>query len=120
VRDLRTLEFRRSERLRMTIPLEVCTTEEDRLVREFTNTLIVNAHGALISVAMPLAEGQGVRVTNIRTLKEIAGDVVSIGPIADGKRHVAIRFRQRSTYFWGISSPPEDWNATEQKLPAKR
>jgi hypothetical protein len=120
VGDRLTLEFRRSERVRMTIPIEVCGTRENGLARETTTTLIVNVHGALIRVAIPLVPGQGVSVTNLETLKEISGEVVSIGPIADGKRRVAIRFTQRSPDFWGISSPPEDWNATEQKQPPKK
>jgi hypothetical protein len=120
VGDRRTLEFRRSERIRITIPIEVCGTRENGLVRETATTLIVNAHGALISVAMPLVQGQGVWVTNLTTLKEIYSEIVSIGPIAGGKRQVAIRLALRSPHFWGISFPPKDWNATEQKLPPKK
>jgi len=40
--------------------------------------------------------------------------------IGDAKRQVAIRFAQRSPHFWGTSSPPEDWNTTEQKHPPKK
>jgi len=89
VRDHRTFEFRRSERVPMTIPIEVCGTQKDGLFREAANTLIVNAHGALISADIPLVEGQGVSVTNLEALKEISGEVVFIGPIVDGKRQGA-------------------------------
>jgi len=60
VRDHRTLEFRRSERVPMRIPIEVSGTQKGVLFRETANTLIVGAHGALISVVIPLVEGQGV------------------------------------------------------------
>jgi hypothetical protein len=66
VRDLRTFEFRRSERIHVTIPVEVCGTQKDGLFRETANTLIVNAHRALRSVAIPLVEGQGVGLPTLR------------------------------------------------------
>jgi hypothetical protein len=72
----------------MTIPIEVCGTKKGVLFSETANTLIVNAHGALISVAIPLVEGQGGWVSNRKTLKATTGEVVSIKPIADGKRQV--------------------------------
>jgi len=118
-RDHRTFEFRRSERVRMTIPIEVCGTKQGVLFRETGNTLIVSAHGALISVTIPLVEGQSVSVTNLKTLKEIRGEVVSIKPIAGGKRQVAIRFPQLSPHFWDISSQPKDKNEMDQKLHTK-
>jgi hypothetical protein len=120
VRDHRTFEFRRSERVPMTIPIEVFGTQQGVFFRETANTLIVSAHGALISVAIPLVEGQGVSVTSLRTRKEIRGEVVSIKPIAGGKRQVAIRFSQPSYHFWDISSQPEDKNGTDQQLGMKR
>jgi hypothetical protein len=118
--DHRIFEFRRSERVPVTIPIEVSGTQRGVLFRESANTLNVSAHGALISVAIPLVEGQGISVTNLKTRKEITGEVISVRGIAAGKRQVAIRFTQRSPHFWGISSPPEDWNSTERKLPTKR
>jgi hypothetical protein len=104
----------------LTIPIEVCGTQKGVLFREAANTVIVNAHGALISVDIPLVEGQDVSVTNLKTLKAITGEVISVRRIADGKRQVAIRFAERSPHFWGISSPPEHWNGTDQKLRMKR
>lgn len=88
--------------------------------RETANTLIVSAHGALISVAVPLVEGQNVSVTNIKTRKEIRCEVVSIKAIAGGKRQVPIRFSQPSPHFWDISSQPDDKNGTDQKFRVKR
>jgi hypothetical protein len=104
----------------MTIPVEVSGTQKGVLFRETASTLNVSAHGALISVAVPLVEGQGVSVTNPKTRIEITGEVISVRRIEAGKRQVAIRFTQRSPHFWGIPSPPKDWNSTEQKLPTKR
>ena len=120
VRDHRTFEFRRGERLPMTIPIEVSGTQKGVLFRETANTLNVSAHGALIGVDNPLVKGQGVSVINLKTLKAITGEVISVRRIAAGKRQVAIRFTHRSPHFWGIPSPPKDWNSTEQKLPTKR
>ena len=84
--DRRTFEFRRSERLPMTIPIRVSGTQKGASFRETANTLNVCAHGALISVANPLEERQGVLVTNLKTLKEIQGEVVWVKPIAGGRR----------------------------------
>jgi hypothetical protein len=120
VSEHRTFEFRRSERIPMRIPIEVSGTQKGVLFRETANTLNISAHGALISVDIPLVEGQGVSVTNLMTLKAITGEVISVRRIVAGNRQVAIRFPQPSPHFWGIASPPEDWNSTERKLPMKR
>jgi hypothetical protein len=68
VRHLRIFEFRPSDRIDMTIPIEVCGTKKGVLFSETANTLIVNAHGVLISVTIPLL-GQGVGLPTLGAWK---------------------------------------------------
>ena len=106
-----TFEFRRSERVNTTTPIEVCGFREGMSLRETATTLIVNEHGALISVAIPHVQGQTIQITNVKILKGFTGDVVCVGTVRDDKRQVAIRFKQRSPDFGEGTSPPKNQKA---------
>jgi hypothetical protein len=76
---------------------------------EETHTLIVNAHGALIQLALTVEIGQLLGIKNMQTLEELVCRVVNLGPDQPGKREVGIEFELASPRFWRIAFPPSDW-----------
>jgi hypothetical protein len=78
---------------------------------EETNTLVVNAHGALILLANPVARGQVLAITNCATRQKLTCRVAYLEPTQGGRTQVGIEFTQPSPGFWQINFPPEDWKA---------
>jgi len=105
---------RRSMRVLLSVPVILSgKTANDQAFTEETRTLVVNAHGALITLAARVASGQTVMVSN-RTTKESAEcRVVYLGNAQGGKTQVGIEFAKPSPKFWRIDFPPEDWVVPE-------
>jgi hypothetical protein len=72
--------------------------------------MVVNAHGALVSLKTPVAKGQMLRIQTATSPDEQECQVSWIGPTADGKTQCGIEFTRPSPKFWGVSFPPEDWS----------
>jgi hypothetical protein len=88
---------------------------------EETQTLIVNAHGALIHLALTVEIGQLLKIKNGQTQEQLACRVVHLGPDRTGKREVGVEFEDPSPRFWRIAFPPTDWSprSAEAKAPTK-
>jgi hypothetical protein len=80
---------------------------------ELTRTLVVNAHGALISLEAPVAPNQSVTVANKATNQSRECRVVHVGSQSAGKIQVGIEFTKPSPSFWQIDFPPDDWVTPE-------
>jgi hypothetical protein len=106
---------RRSQRVFLSVPVIVRVQEGlgNSGFEEETQTMIVNAHGALILLAARVTKGQKLRMTNRSTKAEQMCRVASFGPKTDGKTQVGIEFVKPSPDFWQISFPPEDWAVPE-------
>lgn len=105
---------RRSMRVLLSIGIQVSgktLSKED--FAEDTRTLVVNAHGALISLATAVAAGQLVTLTNKVTRETRDCRVVYSGNSADGKVQMGIEFLEPSGAFWRIDFPPDDWVVPE-------
>jgi hypothetical protein len=105
---------RRSMRVLLSMPITVSgqnASGED--FTETTKTLVVNAHGALVALAVPVANGQQVLVVNKSTQKSVQSRVVSVGNQQDGKSQVAIEFITPSGTFWQIDFPDDNWVVPE-------
>lgn len=108
-------QWRRSERVHVEMLVEVCVCSDDDEGQEpvFTRgkTIDVNAHGALLDVAMPVDIGQTLRLINVRTKREIECHVLRFAKrYPDGGGHIGVEFAGVSRHFWGVSSPPADWD----------
>lgn len=108
-------KWRRSERVRVEMLVEVCVCSDDNEGEEpvFTRgkTLDVNAHGALLDVTMPVDIGQTLRLINVRTKREIECHVLRFAKrYPEGGGQIGVEFAGVSRHFWGISSPPADWD----------
>ena len=111
---------RRSQRVVLALGISVSSADEGRIAafQEETQTLVVNAHGALIMLAAKVEKEQLLRMKNRATRQEQTCKVVFVGPLANGKTQIGIEFTSPSPEYWHIAFPPEDWSAAEA-TPAK-
>ena len=93
----------------------------NNVAQEETQTLIVNAHGALIQLALTVEMGQLLGIKNRQTMEQLVCRVVHMGPDQLGKKEVGIEFESPSPRFWRITFPPADWTprSAEAKAPTK-
>lgn len=76
---------------------------------EPTETLAVNAHGALILLVPPISDTEQILIKNARTSEEQLCRVVYQGLTEAGRLQVGVEFLTPSPNFWRVSFPPEDW-----------
>src|SRR5437879_10081208 len=77
---------RRSQRLLLNISLVVQgETPDKNSFREETVTLVINAHGALISLATKVAPGQELLLENQRAHEQQTSKLVLLGPTENEK-----------------------------------
>jgi hypothetical protein len=101
---------RRSQRILLRIPLLVrAQFEGDLPLKEDTHTLEVNAHGALIVLAMRVRPGQRLTLRNWATAKEQDCRVIHVREVPSGKNEVGIAFPYAIPRFWNVQFPPPDW-----------
>ena len=72
------------------------------------HTIVVNAHGVLISLDANVTVGQVLVLKNLQTQEESPCRVVDLS-IHDKKSAVAVEFLEPAPRFWRIAFPPEDW-----------
>jgi hypothetical protein len=112
--SVKRAEARRSQRVLLRIPIQVKGFPEDGIpIAEDTTTVEVNAHGALIVLAMRVRPGQKLVLRNWGTAKDQDCRVVRIKEIHDAKNEVGIAFSFPNPKFWNIDFPPEDWKPFE-------
>lgn len=101
---------RRSQRVLLRIPILVrAQFEGDTPLTEETNTLVVNAGGALISLAMRVKPTQKLVLRNWSTAKEQECRVIHVQEKPLGKNEVGIAFPFPMPEFWNVTFPPADW-----------
>ena len=105
---------RRSMRVLLSVPIQVTGKDAQNLdFSEETRTLVVNAHGALISLAAKVAPGQQITVSNKSTRSSMDCRVVYLGNPAAGKIQMGVEFLKACPSFWQIDFPPDDWVVPE-------
>jgi hypothetical protein len=103
-------EARRSQRVLLQIPIQVrAQFDGEEPLTEDTRTLEVNAHGALISLAMSVRAGQRLVLRNWGSSEEQECRVVHIHDRPMSKNEVGIAFLHPAPKFWNINFPPLDW-----------
>ncbi|MFZ0819521.1 MAG: hypothetical protein WAM91_05590 [Candidatus Acidiferrales bacterium] len=113
--------FRRSERVRLEMSVDVYIIENDETIFEQATTLNVSAHGGLLILNTPVKLGQRVRLINPQANKRIEGHVnrVIMRHPAGGVQ-VGIEFVVMSPDFWDIPSPPADWDPNWAPAPERK
>jgi PilZ domain len=105
---------RRSMRVLLSVPIQVRgKNAQNQDFTEETRTLVVNAHGALISLSAQVVVNQKVFVSNSATHQTQECRVVYFGNMQAGKAQMGVEFLTPSPAFWQIDFPPEDWVVTE-------
>jgi len=108
---------RRSQRVLLRIPIAVIASGPDKkVVREQTNTLVVNAHGALINLDLPVRVGQVVILQNPETFDEQSCRIIRINPVLGSRTEVGIGFLKPAPNFWRVAFPPEDWTPQNPEI----
>jgi hypothetical protein len=78
---------------------------------EFTETLAINAHGALVLLAARLTSGGVVHMRHNKTEEEQECHVAFLGPVRAGKGEIGLEFTSPRPTFWRVAFPPEDWTS---------
>jgi hypothetical protein len=108
----------RSLRVLIDIPLRVDVNRaQGTAIEELTKTVLVNARGALITLAASVGMGQRLSITNVKTNRKIECTVVHRRSNPRNKEivEVGIAFDEPAPRFWGLSFPPEDWRPEDRK-----
>jgi hypothetical protein len=108
--SLNPVARRRSQRVLMQVA--VCIRGQDvqgNHVEEETETLAINAHGALVLMKARVTSGSKVVLQHKRTLEEQECHVAFLGPVRAGKAEIGLEFSSPRPAFWRVAFPPEDW-----------
>ena len=100
---------RRSQRVILSVPVSVSGQSPKGPFSEETKTLVVNAHGALITLAAKVSQGQQLDLKSVSNPEKQSCKVVYIGPTVQGQTQVGIEFTQPAPHFWHVAFPPENW-----------
>ena len=106
------LRNRRSQRIELSVPVVLHRPQKE--VPQFyekTQTLVVNAHGALMGLAEKVAPNQRLLVQNVDSGEEKECHVVFVRKERTGPTKVAVEFTKPAPSFWRIAYPPADWTS---------
>jgi hypothetical protein len=103
---------RRSQRVLMQVGVRVRGKDsQGNAFEEETETLAINAHGALILVNARVTSGSKMTMQHKRTQEEQECHVVFLGPVRGGKAEIGLEFSEARPTFWRVAFPPEDWSS---------
>ena len=103
---------RRSQRVLMQVAIRIRGVgAQGQNFEEFTETLAINAHGALVLLSARITSGSVVQMRHNKTEEEQECHVVFLGPVRSGKAEVGLEFSVPRPAFWRVAFPPEDWSS---------
>ena len=101
---------RRSQRVLMQVGVRMRGKDaQGNDFEEFTETLAINAHGALVLLAARVTSGGLVMMRHNKTEEEQECHVAFLGPVRSGKAEIGLEFTSPRPTFWRVAFPPEDW-----------
>ena len=106
---------RRSQRVILSVPVSVSGTGPKGKFTEETKTLVVNAHGALITLAAKMTQGQQLELKSASNPEAQSCKVVYIGPSVQGQTQVGVEFLKPAPHFWHVAFPPENWTPVPEE-----
>ena len=102
---------RRSQRVLMQVALRLRGADaQGQNFEEFTATLAINAHGALVLLEARVTSGSVIQMRHMKTEEEQECHVAFLGPVRSGKSEVGLEFSAPRPTFWRVAFPPEDWS----------
>jgi hypothetical protein len=118
---------RRSQRVLMQVPVRIRGKNAQGVdFEEYTETLAINAHGALVLLTVRVTSGSLVHMRHNKTQEEQECHVAFLGPVRGGKAEIGLEFSVPRPTFWRVAFPPEDWTSkhpearTISRSPAKK
>ena len=102
---------RRSQRVLMQVGVRI--RGKDALGKDFeeyTETLAINAHGALVLLTARVTSGSQVHMRHNKTEEEQECHVAFLGPVRSGRAEIGLEFSTPHPTFWRVAFPPEDWS----------
>jgi hypothetical protein len=113
-----TSKERRSSRIFTRIPVRASgKNTQGKKFRENSQTIVINAHGALLYLNEEIAIGHDLVLINPVTEEEQDCRVVYLGEMSDKGTRVGIEFLSPSPHFWGVDFAPRDWPAPTSSSP---
>jgi hypothetical protein len=101
---------RRSQRVLMQVAVRIRGEDvQGKNIEGETETLAINAHGALVLMKARLTSGSKVLLQHKRTEEEQECHVAFLGPVRAGKAEIGLEFSSPLPTFWRVAFPPEDW-----------
>lgn len=101
---------RRSSRVFIKLPVQVAGKDNDgRSFREKAETIVVNAHGALLMMKHNVLMDAMLVVSNPETQEDQETRVVFLGSPTERGVRVGVEFLSPAPRFWGVEFPPPDW-----------
>jgi hypothetical protein len=115
-----TAAARRSSRVFTRIPVHTSGRRSDgRKFKEKSQTIVVNAHGALIYLQQELGLGADIVLTNPVTEEEQECRVVFLGESSERGQRIGVEFNAPAPHFWGMDFTPADWQrSTSEEEPS--
>jgi len=113
-------KHRRSLRVMLSLPVTVSGESADGPFSEATQTLVVNAHGALLTLAARISQQQTLRLKSPLHPEEQICRVTYVGPTTQGRTQLGVEFTEPAPKFWHIAFPPEDWAPSSEPTRASR
>jgi hypothetical protein len=103
---------RRSQRVLMQVAVRIRGEDvQGRSIEEETETLAINAHGALVLMKARVTSGSKILLQHKRTQEEQECHVAFLGPVRAGKAEIGLEFSSPRPTFWRVAFPPEDWTS---------
>ena len=103
---------RRSQRVLMQVAIRIRGKNAQGVdFEEFTETLAINAHGALVLLTARVTSGSLVQMRHNKTEEEQECHVAFLGPVRGGKAEIGLEFSVPRPAFWRVAFPPEDWTS---------
>lgn len=102
---------RRSHRVLMQVGIRVRGKDaQGKEFEEMTDTLALNAHGALVLLNARVISGAIIHIKHNKTAEEQECHVAFLGPVRSGRAEVGVEFTSPHPTFWRVAFPPEDWS----------
>jgi hypothetical protein len=101
---------RRSQRVLMQVGIRLRGKDaQSKEFEETTETLAINAHGALVLLMARVTSGSVIHMRHNKTEEEQECHVAFLGPVRGGKAEIGLEFSAPRPTFWRVAFPPEDW-----------
>jgi hypothetical protein len=108
---VRETNRRRGLRVLLNVPATVSGESPEGDFSEETRTLVVNAHGALITLKAKIAQGQLLQIKTLTSEKRTCR-VVYVGPPLEEGIQLGIEFTEPAPDFWHITFPADERPST--------